>query len=119
MSPKIASYDEFLASVGEVKAKTVHSVFEVAREAYPELTTKIAWNVPNVQYQGKYVMGISCAKSHISISLWSADVLAAFHDRLSEYDPTENLFRVPVDWQVDAALIVDMVGAKIAEIQRG
>jgi uncharacterized protein YdhG (YjbR/CyaY superfamily) len=114
---KFNSVDEFIDSLGEPRAATVRAAIKAALAAAPDLGVKLAWNIPQVHRGKHYVMGFGPAKGHISIAAWSKDSMAKFADRLAMYDPTENMFRVPIDWKVDKALIVDMVKARLSELQ--
>lgn len=106
----------YLASLPEDSAETIAACIEAVQAGHPGATVKIAWNVPHLQIDGKYVIGFSAAKKHVSINPWSADVMNAFADRLTGYDPTEHLFRVPLNWTVDAKLLNDLVDARLAEL---
>lgn len=114
--PKIDTLEQYLAGLDATTAATVQSVVDAVLAGHPDATVKIAWNVPQMQIGGKYVFGISAAKNHISLSPWSNIAMRAFADRLAAYDPTANLFRVPVDWQVDQELITHLVDARLAEL---
>ena len=113
---KFTSIDEYLASVGEAQAGTIAGVIEAVQRAHPDVEVKLAWNVPQLHRGGNYVMGLSCTAKHVSIAPWSTNVMAAFQPRLHDYNPTENLFRVPIDWAIDDELIRDMVHARLAEL---
>ena len=108
--------EEYFRSFDEIKAQTMRNILAVIEKNFPEATVKIAWNVPQIQLSGKYVFGIAAAKNHISLSPWSHEVMAKEIERLAPYEPTKALFRVPVDWDVDEALITDLIKGRIAEL---
>lgn len=114
---KIETLEQYLATLDDTPAATVQAVIDAVQREFPDAALKMAWNVPQMQINGKYVMGISVARQHISISPWSNIAMNAYADRLAQYDPTENLFRVPVDWQVDAALLRDLIEMRLAEFE--
>lgn len=113
---KAETLEQYLAGLDGVRAATVQAVVDAILAGHPDATVKTAWNVPQVQIGGKYVFGIAAARNHISLSPWSNIAMREFADRLAQYDPTDNLFRVPVDWKVDSALITDLVDARLAEL---
>ena len=113
---KFADFDQYLASLSPSAAATMRSMVDCVLGQFPELTLKIAWNVPQLQLGKQYVMGFSAATRHLSVAPWSAGVMRRFADRLQQYDPTDNLFRVPPDWQPDAELLHDLVRARLAEL---
>lgn len=115
-STRYPTFDSYLASLPPAAAATMQSMVACVLDQFPELTLKMAWNVPQLQCGKQYVMGFSAAKKHLSVAPWSADVMRRFADRLQQYDPTDNLFRVPPDWQPDAELLGDLVRARLAEL---
>ena len=60
-----------------------------------------------------YVFGVTLSKSHILIAPWGTGVLDALRPRLTRYTVNKKTFRVPLDWDVDAALIGDMAAAVV------
>lgn len=113
---KFESIEEYLGSLDETKATTMRRVLEAIAQAFPESTAKLAWNVPQIQIADNYVFGMSAAKNHISLAPWSESVMADFVTRLAPYETTKGLFKVPVDWDVDAQLIADLIEARMAEL---
>jgi uncharacterized protein YdhG (YjbR/CyaY superfamily) len=116
-APRFSSVDDYLASVEPPKDQTIRSIIDAILAGFPELEAKIAWNVPQIHRDGKYVAGVDAAKNHVSVSAWSADVIADFKPRLDAYVVKKNLFQVPVDWDVDEDLLKDMVRARLAELE--
>lgn len=115
-SPKFSSVDEYVTAQGPVKEKTLRSVIDFILAEFPELESKIAWNVPAIHRNGKYVAGIDASKNHLTFSAWSGDVIEAFKPRLDGYVVFKNCFQIPVDWEIDEELIRDLVQARLAEL---
>lgn len=113
---KFENLDEYFASLDSTKAATLQRVLDVIAQEFPDSTVKLAWNTPQIQIEGKYVFGMSAAKNHLSLAPWSETVMANFADRLAPYETTKGLFKIPVDWDVDAALVADLIHAKKAEV---
>ena len=115
-SSRFETVGDYLGSLDDAKADTLRSVLDGIRRDYPTAQPKIAWNVPQVQIEGKYVFGVSAAKNHLALAPWSDAVMSAFAQRLAGYETTKGIIRVPVDWQVDHELIRDMIAARLAEL---
>ena len=115
-SSRFETVDDYLASLESPKQETLRSVLDGIQGNFPGAQPKIAWNVPQVQIEGKYVFGVSAAKGHLSLAPWSDAVMADFSTRLEGYETTKGLIRVPVDWDVDHELIRDMILARMAEL---
>lgn len=113
---KFESVEDYLNSLESHKQETLRAVIRAIETHFPEAEFKLAWNVPQVQIQGKYVFGMSAAKNHLSLAPWSEAVMAEFAPRLAGYETTKGLIRIPVDWDVDQQLIADMISARMAEL---
>jgi hypothetical protein len=48
------------------------------------------------------------------IAPFDSDVIEEFRERLSGYSLNKKTIKVPVDWQVDARLVQDLVAASAA-----
>ena len=116
--PRFASVDEYLASLAPTKAKTLGSVIDLVLSEFPGLEAKIAWNVPQIHRDGKYVVGVSSLTHHLALAPWSEAVIDDFRERLEAagYVVRKNLFQIRDDWEVDRDLVKDLVQARLAEL---
>ena len=94
-APKFNSVEEYLASLDPAKEGTLRSVIDLILTQFPELESKISWNVPTIHRKGKYVVGVCAYKHHLVM---------------------KNCFQIPVDWKVDRKLVKDLVRARLAEL---
>ena len=113
---KFENLDEYFASLDDTKASTLRRVLDVIATNFPDSSVKLAWNTPQIQIEGTYVFGMSAAKNHLSLAPWSEAAMSTFANRLAPYETTKGLFKVPVDWDVDGALITDLIQARMAEL---
>ena len=113
---KFENLNEYFASLDDTKAATLRRVLDAISDSFPDSTVKLAWNTPQIQIAGQYVFGMSAAKNHLSLAPWSESVMVEFAERLAPYETTKGLFKVPVDWDVDSALITDLIQARMAEL---
>src|SRR3981189_3976271 len=82
--PKFNSVEEYLGSLDPTKKKTLWSVIDLIVTEFPELESKISWNVPTIHRNGKYVVGICAYKHHLTFSPWSPRVIEDFKVRLGK-----------------------------------
>jgi uncharacterized protein YdhG (YjbR/CyaY superfamily) len=116
-APRFNSVEDYLASVDPVKARTLRSVIDLILTQFPELQSKIAWNVPTLHRKGKYVVGICAYKNHLTFSAFSPRVIEDFKVRLGKkFVVMKNCFQIPVDWKIDRKLVKDLVRARLAEL---
>ena len=112
---RYATVDDYLTQHDEVKQQTARSILGAITQAFPDAEVVIAWNQPMVKIDGKYVFGIGIFARHILIAPYDAAVIADFRDRLAGYELNKKTIKVPVDWQVDGKLLVDMVTAVLSD----
>lgn len=101
--------DGYLAGAAPDVAVTVRAVIDSIRASYPDLDLVIAWNHPMLKRGDDYVFGVSAARTHVLLGPWNADVLADLAPRLQGYTVNKKTVRVPAGWDVDPALLRDMV----------
>jgi uncharacterized protein YdhG (YjbR/CyaY superfamily) len=118
-SPKFNSVEEYLASQDPAKERTIRSVIDLILAEFPELESKISWNVPTIHRKGKYVAGICAYKHHLTFAPWSPRVIEDSKVRLGKFVVWKNCFQIPVDWEIDRELVKDLVQARFAELSFG
>ena len=118
MASGFNSVEDYLISLDPAKAKTIRAVIESILTQFPELEVKISWNVPQIHRDGQYAFGISALKNHLALAPWSARVIDDFRAKLEQekYVVRKNLFQIPVDWEIDAELLKDLLRARLAEL---
>jgi uncharacterized protein len=117
-TPKFKSVEEYLASQDPTKARTLRSLIDLILTQFPELESKISWNVPTIHRNGKYVVGIAAYKHHLTFSPWSPRVIKDVKVRLGKFVVWKSCFQIPVDWKIDKKLVKDLVRARLAELDR-
>lgn len=117
-SPRYDSVEDYLASLPSTKAQTLRSVLDFVLREFPDLEARVAWNVPQIHRDGDYVFGVSSAKTHLAVAPWSSKIVEHFTSRLERdgYVVRKNLFQVPDDWEMDQALVKDLVQTRLAEL---
>jgi uncharacterized protein YdhG (YjbR/CyaY superfamily) len=90
----------------------------VITAAHPELEQVIAWNQPMVKLGKEYIFGLSVAKNHVLIAPFNPVVLEEFIPLLRGLNLNKKTIQVPLDWDVDEQLLVDMVGRGIELVSK-
>jgi uncharacterized protein YdhG (YjbR/CyaY superfamily) len=116
-SRRFATFDEYLATANPTQQKTMRAIYSAITKKYPAMEIVIAWNQPMLTLDGQYIFGASVQKHHILIAPWGDDVLEHFRPRLTDYVVNKKTIKVPDDWKVDAKLLQDMAGERIAQLQ--
>jgi uncharacterized protein YdhG (YjbR/CyaY superfamily) len=115
-SLRFKSVEDYLASQDPVKRRTLRSVIDYILTEFPELESKISWNVPNIHRKGKYVFGLAAYKNHLTLAPWSPRIIKDVKARLGKYVVWKYCFQIPVDWKIDKKLVKDLVQARLAEL---
>ncbi len=116
---KFDSIESYLDSLDHpIKAKTLQAVMDSILSQFPDLESKISWNVPQIHRQGKYVFGLAALKNHLTLAPWSPQLIIDFQERLSAYVVKKNCFQIPIDWEIDPKLLRDLVNARLAELDK-
>jgi uncharacterized protein YdhG (YjbR/CyaY superfamily) len=111
-SRRYDTFDEYLATLDETKAKTIRSIFATLTAKFKKAEVVIAWNQPMLKQDSRYLFGASAQKAHILIAPFNADIIDELRPRLEGYEVNKKTIRVPVDWKVDKKLLTDMVSAQ-------
>nr|PZN38022.1 MAG: hypothetical protein DIU70_11590 [Bacillota bacterium] len=114
--PRFHSVEDYLASLDPTKARTLRSIIDFILAEFPELESKISWNVPTIHRKGKYVVGLAAYKQHLTFSAFSARIMEDLQGRLGRFVVFKNCFQIPVDWEIDKELVRDLVLARLAEL---
>ena len=76
----------------------------------------IAWNHPMLKLGEDYILGVSVLKNHLLIGPWGDGIIAKFAPKLTEYKVNKKTIQVPVDWDVDAKLLVAIAKARVSQL---
>mgnify|MGYP006271266035 FL=1 len=108
--------DGYLDGADPAAQRTARTVLGAIERAHPAAETVIAWNQPMVKLGGDYIFGLSIQKRHILIAPWGKRALVELQPRLEGYTVNKKTIQVPLDWDVDEQLVLDLVDARIAEL---
>lgn len=114
-SRRFASPEEYFSAQSPEKTATMQAIFSTIMKKHPSLELVVAWNQPMLRVGRHYVIGVSASTNHLTINPFSVDALASCAERLRGYKVNKNTFSVPIDWKIDAALLLALVKARLAE----
>ncbi len=107
-SPRFNSVEDYLASVDPTKARTIKGVIDLILVEFPELESKISWNVPNIHRNGKYVAGIAAYKHHLTFAPWSPSVIQAFKVEVGKICRYEALLSNPCRLGIRSKIVEEL-----------
>lgn len=107
----------YFAALSPAQRETAEAIFEVIRQAHPELEMVMAWNQPMLRRGKDYVFGLSASTHHLSVNPFSPQVLAELGSNLDGYDVLKHTVRIPLAEPIDPDLLLKMVALRLAELQ--
>lgn len=116
MVAKFVDVSEYLSSLDEPGSSTLRNVLDAVLSVDGTLVEVISWNVPQVKSPRGYVFGVAAFRNHLTLNPWSPAIISTFDARLADYIRGSSTFRVPLDWTIDRSLIVDLVRARLVEL---
>ncbi len=108
-SRRYQTVNDYLAEHDDDKRQTLEAILTTIAEEFPESSVVIAWNHPMVMIDGQYAFGVSVHSRHLLLAPFGDGVIDQFRERLGDYELNKKTVKVPIDWQVDRALIRDMI----------
>lgn len=116
-SRRFANPKTYFASLPPVAARTARSIFSSVTAVHADMDLVIAWNQPMLRTERGYVIGLSASTNHLTINPFSDKALAACSSRLKGLRVNKKTFVVPLDWSVDADLLLRLVKVRLAELK--
>ncbi len=115
-SKRYADPEAYFSSIDPASAETVRAILTAITEAFPHLSTVIAWNQPVLKAQSGYVLGLSVSKNHITLNPFSKQVLDAVVAGKQDVGLNKHTFTVPIGWKVSAPFLKKLVRARLTEL---
>jgi uncharacterized protein YdhG (YjbR/CyaY superfamily) len=114
---RLQTVDDYLALVPEPARSTLQRMRTAIRSAVPAETTEaISYGIPAFNYKGPLVW-FAAFSNHCSF-FPTASVIKAFKNELQGYKTSKGTIHFPVDKPLPAALVKEMVKARLAEKAR-
>lgn len=115
MKAAIQSVDEYIGGYSGPVRKQLEDLRRAILETDPAITEKIAWGAPTY-YRNGYLVQFAAAGRHIGFYT-SPETLKAFEKELAGYKTNQkNTVRFPLDQDIPASLVRQMVIFRIREI---
>ena len=111
-----ANIDEYLARVPEPARNTLNKVRAAIRSIVPpEATETISYRIPAFRYK-QVLVWFAAFADHCSF-FPTAAVIEAFKNELKDFRTSRGTIQFPIDKPLPAALIKQMVKARLAQIE--
>jgi uncharacterized protein YdhG (YjbR/CyaY superfamily) len=118
MLPKVASIDEYLATVTDEKRAALAKLRKTIRSIIPKATECISYGMPafRVAGKGKVVAGFIATKNGCSYFPFSGTTLGTLAKDLKAYGQTKSALHFDPKKGLPATLVRKLIKARIAEL---
>ena len=110
--------DEYLASIDPNSRAALQKVRRAIRAAAPQAEECISYGMPAFRLNGKLIAGFRAAANHCSFHPMSGATVATLKTALAGYDTSKGTIRFSPRAALPAALVRELVKARIEELAR-
>lgn len=117
MRESIKIFEKYLAGIDHPEHRErTEAILTWIAERFPNLKPEFKWNTPMFSDHGTYIIGLSIAKKHLSISPEEAGI-ERFADDIAQagYSATKGLFRIQWNEPVHYELLEKMIEFNIED----
>lgn len=114
-STKIQTIGDYLDTLSPEQRAGVEKLTRIIKAAAPQLEEGLNYSTPAYRLDGKLVVGIAAAKTHVGFYVMSAAVMGQFKNELKGYDVASTTIRIPYEAALPAALVKKIVLKRIEE----
>lgn len=114
-----ASVDAYLAALPEGRRSELERLRATARDAAPEATEVIAYQMPALRLRGHFLVSYASFAHHVSLFPASEGVRAALGEELIPHLAGKGTIRFPADAPLPLDLVRRVVEARVAEVAGG
>ncbi len=114
---KSSSIDEYIASFPEDVQKVLQEIREVIRNAAPDATESISYDIPTFSLNGTYLIYFAGWKKHVALYPVTERIFEALAGELSGYKGSKSSVHFPLNKPLPLDTIRKVIGLRIAENQ--
>lgn len=115
-SSRHPSPQSYLESLAPAQRTLASNIISAVQSLHPELELVMAWNQPMFRQGDDYVFGLSSSAGHLTINPWVPIAELGMDKELASYHILKHTIRIPLDWQVDADLLGQLVAVRLAAL---
>lgn len=111
-----ASVEAYFAALPEDRRTALQELRRAIREAAPDATEAIAYQIPGLRTDGRLLVSYAAFKAHYSLFPASEAVVNALGAELTPYLAGKGTIRFPAGRPIPVALVTRIVEVRLAEI---
>lgn len=117
--PSYDSHDAYLATLPDDQRAALEGLRGQIKASAPEAREVFSYGVPAFRVgpgAGKVLLGYAAMKTHLGLYVFEGELVARFAKQLAGYSTAKGTIRFTPDAPLPAALVAEIVAAKLAEI---
>lgn len=115
---KYANVDEYMAALPDDRRSVMEQVRSTIRAAAPDAIEAIAYNMPALRWQGRFLVSYEAYKRHYSIFPWTDGMVAELGEELTPYAVGKGTLRFPADRPIPLDLVTRIIEVRNREVAR-
>jgi len=114
--PKHETVDAYMASLPDDRRGPMEELRRTVQAAAPDAVEAIAYNMPALRLDGRFLVSYEAFKRHYSLFPWSDEMLDELGDRLRPYAVGKGTIRFPADAPIPLDVVTRVVEIRIREV---
>lgn len=114
----MSELSDYLAALPEPERTVVEAVYARARALVPEAEDGVGYGMPALRYQGKPLLSVMAAKTHLGLYPFSPAAIDGVRDELAGFSLAKGTIRFSADRPVPDEVLARIILARRAEIER-
>lgn len=110
-----ATVEAYLAALPDDRRTTMEELRRTINAAAPDATETIAYQMPALRTNGRFLVSYAAFKAHYSLYPASGAVVEALGDELTRYLAGKGTIRFPADVPIPLATVTKIVKVRLAE----
>ena len=109
--------DEYLKDVGGPQRGELERIRKIVQQIVPEAEEVISYGMPGFKYKGKYLVGFSAFKDHLSLFPTNGPI-ETLKDKLAGFTLAKGTIQFTPEHPIPEALIKEILLVRVAAISK-
>lgn len=101
-------FDDYFKTIQPNQRKELERIYEIITKTVPELEETISYGMPTFKYKGKYLVGMSAFKNHLSLFPGS-EAIEDLKAELGSHAAAKGTIKFTIDDPLSEELVVKVV----------
>lgn len=117
MNPKILNFEHYISTIPSTHRYSLQELRDLILKSADQVEEYISTGVPEFKYNGRYLVSLGAAKSHISLYVMQGTALEAIQKKLKAFDVSNKVIRFTPETKLPIGIIKEIIKKRIQEIR--